>query len=118
MVMHYDPALDSLVLVAHNSFRLYIFFRGPFSIPVVSWHFDPHRPYADFPFRLAHPPYFLEPAPSASSMETDPSEGSSPHPVMHVAESGSSSAGIEVLPEILLEEDLEEPVLENGFHTL
>ena len=94
-----------LVLVVHSSFRLYIFFCNSFSVPVVSWHFDPGRPYADFPLRLAHPPYFLEPAPSTFSMETDPSKGSSPHPVVHVAESGSSSASTEVLSEMQLDED-------------
>ena len=114
---HYDPTLDSLVLVAHSSFKLYIFFRRPFSILVVSWHFDFHRPYADLPLRLAHPPYYLEPAPSASSMETDPSQGSSLHSIMHVDESSSSSVGIEVLLEMQLEEDSEELVLENMFHT-
>ena len=45
-------------------------------------------------------------------METNPSKGSSSRSVLHVAESDSSSASIEVLPEIQLEEDPEEPVLE------
>ena len=114
---HYDPALDSLVLVAHSNFRLYILFHRLFSVLVVSWHFDHRRPYADSPLRLAHPLYFPKPAPFASSMETDPSEGSSPHPVVHVAESDSSSVGTKVLLEMQLEEDPEELVLENGFHT-
>ena len=115
---HYDPALDSLVLVARSSFRLYIFFHHPFSTPVVSWHFDPCRPYANFPLCLAHLPYFPEPTPSVSSIETDPSERSSPATVLHIAESGSSSADTVVLPEMQMEEDLEEPVLENEFVTL
>ena len=51
-------------------------------------------------------------------METEPSKGSSPHLVVHVAESGSSSMGTEVLPEMQIEEDPEESMLENGFHTL
>ena len=114
---HYDPTLDSLVLVARSSLRLYIFFNRPFSIPVVSWHFDPRRPYANLPLHLAHPPHFPEPTPSPSSMETDPSEGSSPHSVLHVVESGSFSAGTKVLPEMQSKEDLGEPVLENRFHT-
>ena len=115
---HYDPALDSLVLIARSSFRLYVFFHRPFSILVVSWHFDPRRPYANFPLHLAHPPYYLEPATSVSSMEMDPSKERSPTTDLHVAESCSSSTSIDVLPEIRLEEDPEEPVLENGFHTL
>ena len=114
---HYNPALDTLILAARNSFRLYIFFRHSFSILVVSWHFEPRRPYADFPLCLAHPLYFLESAPSISSMETDPFEGSSPIFVLHVAKFGSSSASTEVLPKMQIEEDPEEPVLDNGFHT-
>ena len=102
---HYDLALDSLVLVAYSSFKLYIFFSPLFSIPRVSWHFDPSI--------SCSPLYFLELAPSASSIETDPSKGSLPHSVLHVIEPGSSSVGIEILPE----EDLGEPVLENEFHT-
>ena len=50
-------------------------------------------------------------------MEMDPLEESSLTTILHVAEFGSSSAGTVVLPEMQLEEDLEEPVLENGFHT-
>ena len=56
--------------------------------------------------------------PSASSMEIEPSEGSSPHSIVHVAKSGSSSASTKVLPEMQQEEDPGELVLENGFHTL
>ena len=50
-------------------------------------------------------------------MEMDPLEEILPTTILHVVEFGSSSAGIEVLPEMQLEEDLEEPVLENRFHT-
>ena len=114
---HYDLALDSLVLVAHSSFRLYIFFIYPFSVRIVNWHFDPNVLYADIPWRLGHPQYFSEPTPSASLIETDPFEGSSPHSVLHVAEYGSSSTGTEALPEIQPKEDPGEPVLENQFHT-
>ena len=109
----YDPAIDLLVLLVHSSFRLYIFFSCLFNVPVVSWHFDPHCSYADLHLYLAHPPYFPEPAPSTSLMEIDPSKGSLPYSVLHVAELGSSSAGTEVLSKMQLEEDLEEPLLEN-----
>ena len=114
---HYDPTLDSLVLVAHSSFRLYIFFNCPFSISVVSWHFDPCHSFTDLGLYLTRPPYFPEPTPFASSMETDPSEGSSPHSVLHVAKSNSSSSSTKVLPKMQLKEDPFEPVLENGFQT-
>ena len=111
---HYNLALDTLDLVVHSSFRLYIFFRRPFSVPVVSWRFDPRHSYVDFPLRLAHLPHFPEPAPSASSMEIDPSKGSSPHPVVHVAESGSSSASTEVLSKMQLDEDPRSPCWRTG----
>ena len=114
---HYDPTLDSLVLVAYSSFKLYIFFSRPFSIPIVSQHFDSHRPFADLSLCLSHLPQFLEPAPSASLMETNPLEGSSPHFVLHVVEFGSSAASTKVLPEMQPEEDPGERVLENEFNT-
>ena len=50
-------------------------------------------------------------------MEIDPSEKPMPCSFLHATESDSSSAGIEVLPEMQLVEDPEEPVLENMFHT-
>ena len=81
---HYNPALDSLILVARSCFKLYIFFCHPFSVLVVSWHVDPRHPYVDFLLCLTHPSYFPKPAFSASSMETNPSEGSSPTMVLHV----------------------------------
>ena len=112
---YYDPILDLLILATRSSFRLYIFFRRLFSIQMVSWHFDPCNMYVDFPLHLAHLPYFLELAPSVSSIETKPSKESLPTTVLHVAESGSSFAGIEVPPKMQMEEDPEEPVLENGF---
>ena len=111
---HY-PDLDSLVLVACSSFRLYICFSRLFSILVVNWHFDPRRPFANFPLHLAHPPYLPEPPPSASSIEADPSEESSPHTVLHAIKSCSSSTSIKVLPETQPEEDPREPMMETGF---
>ena len=50
-------------------------------------------------------------------MKTNPSEKSSPRSILHLDKSISSSAGIEVLQRMQPEEDLREPVLENGFHT-
>ena len=51
-------------------------------------------------------------------METDLFEGSSPHSVLHVAESDSSFTGTKVLSKIKSEEGSGELVLENEFHTL
>ena len=109
--------LDSLVLVAQSSFRLYIFFNRPFNIPVVSRHVNSHRPYANLPLHLAHSPHFLKPIPSASSMKTDPFEGRSSHSILHVVESGSFFTDTDVLPEMQSKEYPGELVLENGFHT-
>ena len=51
------------------------------------------------------------------SIETDQSEESSPTVIVNTVKSSSSSASTEVLPKMQKEEDPEQPVLENGFHT-
>ena len=113
---HYDLSLDSLILLARNSFRLYIFFRCAFSTLVVSGNFDLQYLFNDLPLHYAHPIHFLALTPFASSMESDPFEEILPRTVLLVAETSSSFTGTQVVPKMWEEEDAVVAVLENRFH--
>ena len=97
---HYDPALNSLVLIARSSFRLYVFFRWPFNVLVTNEHFNPMYPFDDLALHLPHPVNFPAPTPSASSMETDSSMESLPCTILVTAETSSSIAGRDDVREI------------------
>ena len=114
---HYDLALNSLILLAHSSFRLYIFFQRPFSAPVVDRHFGLQYSFDDLPLYYTYSIHFPAHAPPASSMETEPSEESSPRTILLAIKTNSSSTGTQTILEMSHEENDVVPVLENGFHT-
>ena len=71
MQLHYDPMFDSLYIVGSCHFRLYLFSRRDFVIPLFHPTFDPSIPYFAIPLHVAHaapppPPAALATTPPAS----------------------------------------------------
>ena len=67
---HYDPALDSLLLTARATLRVYIF-RRPFGLSMMSRHFSLQVPFSDVNMNKTHAisPVYVVPTYS----ELDPS---------------------------------------------
>ena len=71
---HYNPALDSLYLIATSCVRLYIFFQHPFAVLVLSPFFDLEAPFDRILLYMANLTT-APPQPSLpTSLETDPSQ--------------------------------------------
>ena len=100
---HYDPALDSLYLIATSHVCLYIFFQRTFAVLIFSPLFNPAAPFKGIPLYMAHlvavPPHTAQPAavlpqPTPSSPpENNPSEMSTFSSSSSFAPGGGYSLG-------------------------
>ena len=67
---HFNSILDPILITAKAAIQVYIFFRCPFEVSIMSSHFGPQDAYADIKMTKLHPPIFQSYA-SFSSTRTD-----------------------------------------------